>query len=115
MQFMALIYSSEAAGDDVDFDTLISQYRQFGEEAGAAGVLTDQGAALQPVSTATSVKLRDGKAVITDGPFAETKEQLGGYYILECKDLDDALHWAAKIPSARYGTVEVRPVMEIDD
>lgn len=115
MQFMALIYSSEADGDDVDFETLINQYRKFGEEAGAAGVLTGQGAALQPVSTATSVKVREGKSVITDGPFAETKEQLGGYYILECKDLDEALAWAAKIPSARYGTIEVRPVMEIED
>jgi len=112
---MALIYSSEKAGDDVDFDTLIKQYGEFGANAGAAGVLSGEGAALQPVSTATSVQLRDGKSVITDGPFAETKEQLGGYYILDCKDLDEALTWAAQIPSARYGTIEVRPVMDIPE
>ncbi|TDF34701.1 YciI family protein [Alteromonadaceae bacterium M269] len=113
MQFLALIYSTEDA-DDVDFDTLISQYFAFDEEVKAAGVLVG-GNALQPVSTATSVRLRDGKSVVTDGPFAETKEQLGGYYLFECKDLDEALKWAAKIPSARYGTIEVRPIMTFDD
>jgi hypothetical protein len=115
MKFMALIYGSEAIGDDVDLATLLNQYERFDEDAGAAGVLYGEGAALKPVSTATSVKLRDGKSVITDGPFAETKEQLGGYYIFDCKDLNEALEWAAKIPSARYGTVEVRPVMEFDE
>ena len=115
MQFMALIYSSEKAGDDVDFPTLMEQYRKFGEDAKTAGVLYNDGNALQPISTATSVQVRDGKSIVTDGPFAETKEQLGGYYILDCKDLDEALKWAAKIPSARYGTVEVRPVMTFDD
>ena len=114
MQFMALIYSSEADGDDVDFETLIAQYTEFQESASAAGVLVGEGNALQPVSTATSVKLRNGKSVITDGPFAETKEQLGGYYLFDCKSLDEALAWAAKIPSARYGTVEVRPVMDFE-
>ena len=113
MQFLALIYSTEDA-DDVDFDTLISQYFAFDEEVKAAEVLVG-GNALQPVSTATSVRLRDGKSVVTDGPFAETKEQLGGYYLFECKDLDEALKWAAKIPSARYGTIEVRPIMTFDD
>ena len=112
MQFLALIYSVEG-GDDVDWPTLIEQYGKFGEEATAAGVMVG-GDALQPVSTATSVRLRDGKTNITDGPFAETKEQLGGYYLLECKDLDEAIHWAAKIPSARYGTIEVRPVVVFD-
>lgn len=113
MQFMALIYSTEGA-DDVDWPELMAQYGAFGEEAGAAGVL-GPGNALQPVSTATSVCVRDGKTHITDGPFAETKEQLGGYYILECKDLDEALKWAAKIPTSRYGTIEVRPVMVFED
>ena len=84
-----------------------------GEEAGAAGVLGG-GNALEPVSTATSLQVRSGKTALVDGPFAETKEQLGGYYMLECKDLDEALHWAAKIPTARYGTIEVRPVMVFD-
>lgn len=112
MQFMALIYNTEGS-DDVDMPTLLSQYEQFGKEAGAAGVL-GSGDALQPVSTATSVRVRNGKAEFTDGPFAETKEQLGGYYLLNCKDLDEALQWAAKIPSARTGTIEVRPVMVFD-
>ena len=113
MQFIALIYSTEGA-DDVDWDTLIQQYNVFGEKAGAAGVLVT-GDALQPISTATSVQMRDGKKVVTDGPFAETKEQLGGYYLLDCKDLDEAVEWAAQIPSARYGTIEVRPVVVFDD
>ena len=73
------------------------------------------GNALEAVSTATSVRLRGGQSELIDGPFAETKEQLGGYYLLECKDLDEALGWAAKIPSERYGTIEVRPVMVFED
>jgi len=109
MKYLALIYNTEG-NDDVDMPTLMSQYRAFGEEAGAAGVLGG-GDALEPVSTASSIQVRDGKSNITDGPFAETKEQLGGYYILDCKDLDEALSWAAKIPTARYGTIEVRPIM----
>ncbi len=112
MQYLALIYNTEG-NDDVDWETLMGQYQAFGEEAGAAGVLAG-GNALEPVSTATSLQVRNGKTSLTDGPFAETKEQLGGYYMLECKDLDEALHWAAKIPTARYGTVEVRPVMVFD-
>ena len=112
MQFMALIYHTEGT-EDVDMPTLMQQYQAFGEKAGKAGVLCS-GNALEAVSTATSVKLREGESVITDGPFAETKEQLGGYYILECKDLDEALEWAGQIPTARYGTIEVRPVMVFD-
>jgi len=113
MQFIALIYSVEGV-DDADWDTLIEQYNEFGEKTQAAGVLVT-GDALQPVSTATSVKMRDGKKIVTDGPFAETKEQLGGYYVLECKDLDEATKWAAQIPTARYGTIEVRPLVVFDD
>ena len=70
--------------------------------------------ALQPVSTATSVQMRDGKKIVKDGPFAETKEQLGGYYLLDCKDLDEAVEWASQIPTARTGTIEVRPVIVFD-
>ena len=112
MQFLALIYSVEGK-DDVDMPTLLQQYGAFGEAAHKAGVLAG-GNALQPVATATSVRVRSGKTQVTDGPFAETKEQLGGYYLLECKNLDEALAWAAKIPSARYGTIEVRPIMVFD-
>ena len=112
MQFLALIYAGEDQ-DDVDMQTLISQYQVFDGQASEAGVLLG-GNALEPVSTATSVRVRNGQSNLIDGPFAETKEQLGGYYLFECKDLDEALMWAAKIPSARYGTIEVRPVMVFD-
>ena len=113
MQFLALIYAGEDQ-DDVDMQTLMAQYQVFDDQAGEAGVLIG-GNALEAVSTATSVRLRGGQSELIDGPFAETKEQLGGYYLLECKDLDEALGWAAKIPSARYGTIEVRPVMVFED
>lgn len=112
MQFLALIYAGEDQ-DDVDMKTLMAQYQVFDKQVEAAGILLG-GNALEGVSTATSVRVRRGQSEITDGPFAETKEQLGGYYLLECKDLDEALEWAAKIPSARYGTIEVRPVMIFD-
>ena len=81
--------------------------RERGERARASG-------ALQPISTATTVRVRDGKTQTTDGPFAETKEQLGGYYLLNCKDLDEAIEYAAKIPSAVHGTIEIRPIMKFD-
>ena len=109
MQFMALIFAAEGS-DDVDLLTLIKQYEAFEENARQAGVL-HSGNALEPISTATSLQVRNGEITTTDGPFAETKEQLGGYYLFECADLDDALFWAAQIPNARTGTVEVRPVM----
>ena len=112
MQFLALIYAGEDQ-DDVDIETLMAQYQEFDEQLGAAGILLG-GNALEAISTATSVRVRNGHSELTDGPFAETKEQLGGYYLFECKDLDEALEWAAKIPSARYGTIEVRPVMVFD-
>ena len=113
MQFLALIYSGEDQ-DDVEFETLIQQYEALEVEMREAG-LVFSGNALQPVSTATSVQLRQGKVTLHDGPFAETKEQLGGYYLFDCKTLDEALHWASKIPSARYGTIEVRPVMDFEN
>ncbi len=112
MQFLALIYDTEGS-NDVEMDVLLQQYGEFGQAAGEAGVVLG-GNALEPVATATTVSVRDGKTTITDGPFAETKEQLGGYYLLDCKDLDEALTWAAKIPTARYGRIEVRPIMVFD-
>jgi hypothetical protein len=72
------------------------------------------GEALQPTSTATSVRVRNGDTLTTDGPFAETKDQLGGFYLVDCKDLDEAVEVAAGIPDARRGTIEVRPIMEVD-
>jgi hypothetical protein len=109
MQFIALIYNTEG-NDDVDWETLMQQYGKFGDELQQSGGMLG-GDALQPVSTSTSVRVRDGKTQIIDGPFAETKEQLGGFYLIDCKNLDEAITWAAKIPTARYGTIEVRPVM----
>ncbi len=93
---------------------MMADYFAYTEEAKKAGVML-AGDALQPISTATSIRERDGNASLTDGPFAETKEQLGGYYLLDCKDLDEATKWAGKIPTAKYGTIEVRPVMIWDN
>lgn len=112
MQFLAMIYSAENE-DDVDFETLIGQYAAVESEMKEAGV-EFSGNALQPVSTATTVRVRNGSVDLTDGPFVESKEQLGGYYLFNCNTLDEAIKWASKIPSARYGSIEVRPVMEIE-
>ena len=112
MQYMALIYAVEGYNENYEGD-IMADYGQFNQEAVAAGVFK-AGDALMPVSTASSVQVRDGKFSITDGPFAETKEVLGGYYLLDCADLDEALKWAGKIPTAKYGTIEVRPLMVFD-
>lgn len=113
MQYMALIYT-DPAREPVHATEggrqMLDAYRGFNETAGKAGVLKG-GEALQPPSTATCVRVRGGKTETMDGPFAETKEQLGGFYLLDCKDLDEALHFAAMIPGAQHGTVEVRPVV----
>jgi hypothetical protein len=115
MKYACLIYSDETnpavnpAPDSAEFGAIMSGYMKFGEEGGAAGVIVT-GEPLEPTSTATSVQVRDGEVFMTDGPFAETKEQLGGFYILDCDSLDEAVKWAAKIPHASTGTIEVRPV-----
>lgn len=116
MQFMALIYSAEGAEQSYPGgpEKMMADYYAYTDEAKKAGVML-AGDALHPISTATSIRERDGKASLTDGPFAETKEQLGGYYLLDCKDLDEATKWAGKIPTAKYGTIEVRPVMIWDN
>lgn len=114
-QYLALIYgpSDQQASAPEDFEgDVMADYMAFGQEAGAAGVLAG-GNALQSTDTATTVSVLGGKGgeiVTTDGPFAETKEVLGGYYLLECPDLDQAIAWAAKIPGAWQGKVEVRPI-----
>lgn len=113
MQYMALIYDSEqtlAAMSPQEREQFMGDYFAFSKAARDAGVFV-AGDALKGVDTATTLRIRDGQTLHTDGPFAETKEQLGGYYLLECKDLDEALHWAAKIPSAKTGSIEVRPVV----
>ena len=94
---------------DPGFAERIAEYVAFGEMVEKLGVLRASGR-LQPTTAATTVRIRNGKTVCTDGPFAETKEQLGGFYLLECKDLDQALELAAKIPTAKTGSVEVRPL-----
>jgi hypothetical protein len=89
---------------------MLSDYQTATEAMAAAGILVDS-SPLQPPPAATTIRIRDGEMQLSDGPFAEIKEQLGGYYILDCEDLDTALRYAAMIPAARYGSVEVRPVM----
>ena len=116
MQFILLIYNAENNGPqpgNEDFGPYMQAYMDFTEEVKSAGKMLG-GEALQPVSTATTVSVREGKTELMDGPFAETKEQLGGFYILDCADLDEALAYAAKIPDAALGRVEVRPIMMFD-
>jgi hypothetical protein len=113
MQYLLLIYQNEAempvrAGVG-EPDTMSKEYFEFTQSIVKSGNMR-AGDGLQPTSTATTVRVRDGKTLRTDGPFAETKEQLGGYYLIEAKDLDEATKIAARVPSARVGSVEVRPV-----
>jgi hypothetical protein len=111
VKFLALIYGSDsdwAALSDEERNAVYERYRAFGEEARSAGKLVD-GAELQAATTATTVRVRGDETVVTDGPFAETREQLGGYYVLDCDSLDEAVALAAKIPAAQHGTIEVRP------
>ncbi len=112
MKYMLLMYASESEVPKYtpeEFQTVAQVWQTLRQEAQAAGVLVSS-SGLSPIANATTVRVRNGKALITDGPFAETHEQLGGYFLLDCKDLDEALAWAAKIPSAQYGSIEVRPL-----
>ena len=114
MKYMLLIYDNEQAWtriSEAEQRKVYGEYMQFTEDIKASRNYL-AGSQLQPIATATSVRVRDSKELITDGPFAETHEQLGGYYLIEAKDLDEATRIAAKIPSAKYGTVEVRPLVE---
>ncbi|MEM7405470.1 MAG: YciI family protein [Pseudomonadota bacterium] len=117
MQYLLLIYSDEAAEPKPgtpEMEQHMQAYFTFTEEVRESGKMLG-GEALEPVATATSVQVRDGKVTTTDGPFAETREQLGGFYMVDCDNLDEAIALAARIPSARLGTVEVRPVMMFDN
>ncbi len=112
MKYMLLMYANESADlNTSDDQEAVSQTVWFAlmKEMKDAGVLRSNNG-LAPTTTATTVRVREGKTLITDGPFAETHEQLGGFFLLECKDLDEALRWAEKIPHAKYGSVEVRPL-----
>jgi hypothetical protein len=112
MKYLLTIYNDENMSGDVqpgEINAMMDGYRKFGEEVHGNGAYV-AGEALEPVSTATTVRVKDGERLVTDGPFAETKEQLGGFYLLDCKDLDEAIAYAAKIPGAQSGCIEVRPV-----
>lgn len=114
MKYALLIYDNEAAWEGrpkEEGDKLMAGYLAFSEEIAKSGHVQG-GDALLSVSTATTVRVKDGETITTDGPFAETKEQLGGFYLIEAKDLDEAVEIAARIPSAPYGSIEVRPVMD---
>lgn len=110
-----MIYNAEANGPqpgEPEFGDLMSDYYAFTNEVKERGLFL-AGEPLESVTTATTVRVRNGKAEISDGPFAETRETLGGYYLLDCRDLDEVLECAAKIPTARYGSIEVRPIMQM--
>jgi hypothetical protein len=116
MKYLCTIYGDESQWVDVTPEQsaeVMAAYYAFGEAAEKAGVMLG-GEGLEPTSAATTVRVRDGERLLSDGPFAETKEQLGGYYLLECGSLDEAIDWAAKIPGAASGSVEVRPVMNYE-
>lgn len=115
MRYMLLIYNgpgTEPGGTPAEQEAEMGKWFAYTEALAKSGALI-AGDPLQGVEVATSVRVRDGKRLVTDGPFAETKEHLTGYYMIECADLDAALGWASQVPAAFYGTIEVRPVMEI--
>ena len=116
MQYLALIYSAADAGPQPgtpEFGALMGAYQAAGEKFKADGVFV-AGDALEGTDSATTLRKRNDKLGMTDGPFAETKEHLGGYYIFDCKNLDDAIRYASMIPTAEYGTIEVRPVIDMN-
>jgi hypothetical protein len=116
MQYLLLIYDAEKVWNDMsegERGKMFAEYGEFTQSIIKSGHFK-AGEALEPTAKATTLRVRDGKKLTTDGPFAETKEQLGGYYLVEAKDLDEALGIAARIPSARIGSIEVRPVMVFD-
>lgn len=117
MRYLLLIYTDEqqdARRPPAEQEAIMGEYFAFTNEVRAAGAF-QAGEALHSTSTATTVRLRQGQISSSDVPFAETKEQLGGYYLLNCKNLDEAIQWAAKIPAARDGSVEIRPVWEFEN
>ncbi|WP_395374135.1 YciI family protein [Marinicella sp. W31] len=114
MKYLLMIYDAEGQSPQYgtpEFEQMMAGYKAFSEKVQSKGIMLG-GEPLEPVATATSVRMRDGNVQLTDGPFAETKEQLGGFYLLECESLDEALAYAEEIPSAAWGTVEVRPVAD---
>ena len=112
MKYILLIYTDEQSWTEAEREHCYAESTDLAHQLKRNGQFLAT-APLQPVSTATSVQVRDGKRLVTDGPFAETREQLGGYFLIDAKDLDEAIAIAASIPGARKGTVEIRPVLEI--
>ncbi|HEX5094356.1 MAG TPA: YciI family protein [Acidimicrobiia bacterium] len=115
MRYALLICTDEAASaawSPEEQAASTAAYMAWGEEMGKRGLLTG-GERLRPITEATTVRVRDGEVLTTDGPFAETKEQVGGFYLVDCKDLDEAIDIAAKIPGAAVGSIEVRPIWEM--
>jgi len=116
MKYALLIYADEKAMESVPHDqrhAIYEEYEKFANELVERGVMRG-GDQLADSPAATTVRVRDGEQLVTDGPFAETKEQLGGYYLINAKDLNDAIQVASKIPSAKFGSIEVRPIMEFN-
>ena len=114
MKYLLMIYCDEASDarrSKAELDQEMAAYWAFTNEVKEAGAYK-AGEALHPTATATTVRVRDGKTLTTDGPFAETKEQLGGYYVVKCANLDEAIKWASKIPHAAISSVEVRPIVD---
>jgi len=111
MKYLLLMYANEAEApkSPEELQTIADAWYVYMEEAKDAGVLLSNGG-LEPAATVTTVRIRNGKTLATDGPFAETHEQVGGYSLLDCKDLDEAIRWAEKIPTAKYGSVEICPL-----
>ncbi len=112
MKYMLLIYSNELDTEQIspqDMAKMVEDYAAYTNEMVEAGVFVHT-EGLQPTTTATSIQVRDGKTLTTHGPFIESKEQLGGFYVIDCDNLDEAIKWAAKCPTAAYGNIEIRPV-----
>ncbi len=115
MRYVLMICTDEKWYESLPSEQLsafTAQYVEFGEEMGKRGVLK-AGERLRPTSDATTVRVQDGDVLTSDGPFAETKEQMGGFYIVDCKDLDEAIEVASKIPAAQHGAIEVRPIWDM--
>lgn len=116
MKYMCLLYGEPGAGPvpgSADFGQMLAEFGSATDAMAQAGVLVDS-SPLQPVQNATTVRVRAGELLLSDGPFAEVKEQLGGYFLLDCEDLDAAVGWMSRVPSAKYGSIEVRPLMVME-
>jgi len=112
MKYMLLVYLDEQSLSELEREQCYAKSAALAREIHSSGQFLDA-SPLHPTSTATSVRMRDGRRLVTDGPFAETREQLGGYYLINAKNLDEAIRIAERIPGAMFGTIEIRPVMEI--